>query len=139
MKKNVTYIAYGKLEGIAKHLGCNLEVQKGFTKVTREGIEGKAVYIGNTKGVGRVDLSGFTLEGIEGVIPHSKAPTSKVVQELDFSRSEPEILRTFSAVLKHGLSAESQAVVGKRNARRGGVAEPSAEEIAEAVRLATAS
>ena len=135
MKNNVTYVAYAKLEGIAKHLGCNLEPQKGFTKVTREGIEGKAVYIGNTKGVGRVDLSGFTVE-IEGVVPHSKAPTSKVVQELDFSRSEPEILRTFSAVLKHGLSAESTAVVGKRASRKGGVAEPTAEEIAAAVELA---
>lgn len=145
MAKNTkNYVAAAKFLAIAEHLAkpenegdapkLVIENQKGFVKITRPGIEGKAVYVGNGKGVARIDLSGFRLD-IEGLVPHNKPPTSKVEQMVDFNRDEILVLKTFADTIKLGLSAESQVVVGKRAVRQA-TPEVSPEELQAAVALA---
>jgi hypothetical protein len=105
MKKGTTYIETPKLQGIvqnvAEKFGVELkaEPQKGFIKVTGPTPD-RAVYFGNGKTVGRVDLSGFTHElGVQ----HRDPPTKRVQQMLDFSQDEATILRGFFRVLVDGL------------------------------------
>lgn len=96
MKKNVTYIAQELFEGVAKELGLGWKEQAGFIKVA--GATGRAVYVARTKRVGRVDISGFTSSS-PGVRDLGGESFGAVTQQLDFSRTEPEILATFRLVL----------------------------------------
>lgn len=98
MKKDITYVAPSKLLDIVAELGLPLREQRGFHKVSPSA--GRAIYIANTKAVGRVDLSGFTFEGA-GVRDLGGESFCSVKQQVDFSRTEDEILATFRAVCEH--------------------------------------
>jgi hypothetical protein len=135
MKKNVTYVALPKLLAVASHLGLQIETQKGFVKLTHGGNEDRAMYLGNTKGCGRIDVSGF-LNDL--AVAHPTPPTSRVEQCIDMSTDEITILKTFRRVAQEGLvERQGPAVVGKRAAGKK-VAEPTQEEIDAAVLAACA-
>jgi hypothetical protein len=105
-KKNVTYVARAAFIAIAEKLGAKVEEQKGFVKLTAAGVEDKAVYVGNTPNVGRVDISGFIPTETAGLVRiEEKNPTSRVLFQLDMSkeRGEGEILKAFAVALKKGL------------------------------------
>jgi hypothetical protein len=95
MKKNVTYIDASKFEAIILSSGLPMAGQKGFVKV--QGPAGYAVYVAATKRVGRVDISGFEVP--YGVEPHC-GPFGNVKQQLDFSKTEDEVLADFTQLLK---------------------------------------
>lgn len=99
MKRNIQYVPKDKLVAMAKRLGCTITEQKGFIKVTGQS-PNRAVYIGNGKQVGRVDLSGFTHPM---AIDHPKPPTKRVQQWLDFEKDEKSVLTAFWTVCKDGL------------------------------------
>jgi hypothetical protein len=103
MKTNVTYIDAAKFEQSILALGLKATVQKGFVKV--EGPKGRAVYVASTKRVGRVDISGFEMEGPGYVTPHV-GPFGNVKQQLDMSLTEEEILANFANLLTHMSSLE---------------------------------
>lgn len=133
MKKNVTYVSLAKLLAVAEHIGLTTEAQKGFVKLTHGGHEDRAMYLGNTKGCGRIDVSGF-LNDL--AVAHPAPPTSRVEQCIDMSQDEVTILKTFRRVAQEGLiDRVGPAVVGKRAAGKK-VAEPTPEEIAAAVAAA---
>lgn len=98
-KKNVNYVPKDKLLAIAREAGCKIEDQKGFHKVTGDQPM-RALYIGNTKNCGRIDISGFTHE--LGVV-HFKAPTKRVEQMVDFTQPETTTLRTLFLLIRDGL------------------------------------
>ncbi len=130
MKKNVTYVALPKLLAVAAHLGLKSEHQKGFVKLTSGEHEDRAMYLGNTKGCGRIDVSGFRHDL---AVSHPAPPTSSVEQCIDMSVDEITILKTFRRVAQDGLIERlGEAVVGKRAAGKK-VAEPTQEEIEAAV------
>jgi hypothetical protein len=98
MKTNVTYIDAAKFETLIAASGLPMSGQKGFVKVS--GPKGRVVYVASTKRVGRVDISGFEMEGAGYVTPHC-GPFGNVKQQLDFSLGEDEILSNFAALLEH--------------------------------------
>jgi hypothetical protein len=102
MKTNITYVDASKFETIclaaAEKHGLAITAQKGFVKVG--GPKGRAVYVASTKRVGRVDLSGFEMEGEGYVSPHC-GPFGNVKQQLDMSLGEEAILANFAALLDH--------------------------------------
>lgn len=98
MKKNVTYVDAAKFETILKASGLVFTLQKGFVKV--QGPKGRNLYVAATKRVGRVDISGFETD-LAGITSLGELAFGNVKQQLDFSRTEDEILATFTAVLAH--------------------------------------
>lgn len=98
MKTNVTYIDASKFEALILASGLPMAVQKGFVKVS--GPKGRQVYVASTKRVGRVDISGFEMEGPGYVTPHCGV-FGNVKQQLDFSLGEDDILSNFAALLEH--------------------------------------
>ena len=113
MRKNITYVARERFEAIASKLGLPCLEQAGFVKVS--GAKGRNMYVARTKRVGRVDLSGFVPEGIEGVtvLPEGER-FGAVHAQLDFSRTEKEILATYAACLKH-MKKLPERVVEKKS------------------------
>lgn len=98
MRKNVTYISSSKLLDVVAQAGLKANDQAGFIKVPAA--KGRQVYIAKTKQVGRVDISGFLFAG-EGVKDLGAISFGAVKQQLDFTRTEEEILKTFAEVLEH--------------------------------------
>lgn len=98
MKTNVTYIDAAKFEALIVASGLTMAGQKGFVKVM--GPKGRVVYVASTKRVGRVDISGFEMEGPGYVTPHC-GPFGNVKQQLDFSLPEDEVLSNFQKLLAH--------------------------------------
>ena len=97
MKKNVTYVAPEKVAAIVSASGLRTQDLKGWTRVC--GAEGRAVYVPKLKkAVGRVDVSGFTMEGPGFVAPHC-GKFGSVEQQLDFSLPEGEILANLARLL----------------------------------------
>lgn len=89
----------------AKTAGLTLEDKSGFLKVTGTA-KGRTVYI--AKKGGRVDLSGFTVEAAAvKQISETEAREKhlgKVRGQLDFDKTDEEVLTAFSAALTN-LSA----------------------------------
>lgn len=82
-------------------LGLTSEEKSGFIKVQAPGVKGKRVYIAR-KG-GRVDLSGFSIT-TEAVRQITEAEAQekhmgKVRGQLDFEKSDEEVLAAFNAAL----------------------------------------
>lgn len=102
MKTNVTYVDAAKFETLvlaaAEKHGYAVTTQKGFVKVA--GPKGRVLYVASTKRVGRVDISGFEMEGAGYVSPHC-GPFGNVKQQLDFSLGEDAILSNMAALLDH--------------------------------------
>jgi hypothetical protein len=99
MKKNVNYVDAIRFEKVWKKLHLNALEQAGFVKVS-SGKNGRQVYVARTKRVGRVDISNF-LSKDPGVRNLDVLESfGAVKQQIDFSRTEGEILATFEAVLK---------------------------------------
>jgi hypothetical protein len=94
MKTNVTYVDAAKFETLITASELPMTAQKGFIKV--QGPKGNAVYVASTKRVGRVDISGFTVE--YGVAPHC-GPFGNVKQQLNFGQTEEAILEDFTRLL----------------------------------------
>lgn len=98
MKTNVCYVDAAKFETLIEASGLPYEGQKGFVRV--DGPKGRRVYVASTKRVGRVDISGFEMEGPGYVTPHCGV-FGNVKQQLDFSLDEDAILANFAALLEH--------------------------------------
>ena len=103
MKKNnkktpPTYIDAAKFEAIITRLGLPIKVQAGFVKVM--GPSGRNLYVANTKRVARVDISGFTVEGM-GAVNLGDLSFGGVHQALDFNQEEEVILANFEAIATH--------------------------------------
>lgn len=107
MKSNVTYIDACEFETIILESGLPAIPQKGFVKV--QGPQGRAVYVANTKRVGRVDISGFEMEGDGFVVPHCGV-FGNVRQQLDMGLTKDEILANFRLLL---ITMKSLAPVEK--------------------------
>lgn len=101
MKKNVTYIDAQKFQIVLEKHGCKMVPQAGFIKVS--GAEGRNLYVSKQKRVGRVDFSGWTIEG-EGYLNLGGEKFGNVEQQLDFSLPEAEVLANFEKALLHMLS-----------------------------------
>ena len=99
MKKNITYIDAAKFSTIVTEMGLVATDQAGFTKVDLG--NGRQLYVARTKRVGRVDLSCLT-STCEGVRDLGGESFGNVRQQLDFSRTEEQVLATFRAVLEEG-------------------------------------
>src|SRR5262249_43252561 len=99
MKKNTTYVNASKFQALIVESELANKPQSAFMKVS--GAKGRNVYVPLTKTVGRVDISGFTVE-MEGVRTLDEDEKfGAVLQQIDFSRTEEEILSTFSELLAH--------------------------------------
>lgn len=101
MKKNVTYIDQVKFEEIVRGCGLPWQEQKGFVKI--QASPGRCLYVARTKRVGRVDLAGFRFQDA-GVRDLGGESFGAVEQQLDFSRTEAEILATFEAATRHAMT-----------------------------------
>lgn len=99
-KAKKTMVEAAKFEAILKDSGLSYSGQAGFVKVS--GAAGRNVYVASTKRVGRVDLSGFTVPDVDGLVDLGPESFGKVEQQVDFSegRTEEQILATFSRVLE---------------------------------------
>ena len=62
MKAEHTYIPQEEMLAIAREAGCDIEEQKSYYKITRGGGTEQILYVAKTRGVARVDLSGFELK-----------------------------------------------------------------------------
>jgi hypothetical protein len=96
VKKPVTYVDLAKFEAIVTELNLPAIEQAGFIKVC--GPKGRQVYVARTKTVGRVDVSGFTVEHL-GVKDLGDDAFGNVRQQLEFAGNEDVILATFRDVL----------------------------------------
>lgn len=101
-KKVVTAVEQGKFLDILKEMGVPYTEQTGFIRV--EGPKGRRIYVARTKGVRRVDISGFNLEAGAVALDKDEAPTGRVKQQLDFTQDEAHILSTFRKAVKHMMS-----------------------------------
>lgn len=129
MKTNINYVDACHFETIIKDSGLDYEPQKGFIKV--KGKTGRQVYVASTKRVGRVDVSGFTMEGPGFIEPHC-GPFGAVKQQLDHSLPQEEILANFTrllAVLKDLAPAEKvkRSMAPKKDEPKGWSPETSAK------------
>lgn len=97
MKKEINYVDAARFEEIIRNANLPYTAQAGFVKV--HGPKGRQVYVAKTKNVGRVDISGFEMEG-QGYIPFPDHGGS-VKQQLDFSLPEAQVLANFEKLLKH--------------------------------------
>jgi hypothetical protein len=97
MKTNTTYVDACHFEQIIEASGLAYEPQKGFIKV--KGATGRQVYVASTKRVGRVDISGFLMEG-PGIRDLGGESFGAVKQQLDFSLTQDEILGHFARTLE---------------------------------------
>ena len=98
----------GALTEKAKAAGLTLEEKNGFLKVNG-GVRGKNVYI--AKKGGRVDLSGFTVDAsaVKQITEQEarEKHLGKVRGQLDFDKSDEEILSAFDSALTT-LAAKSE-------------------------------
>lgn len=122
MKTEKTYVESAKFENIVKALGLDVVVKAAWVKVA--GPKGRFVILPKTASVGRVDLSGFTVE-TAGVKPHSSGTFGSVEQELEFEgRTEDEILETFRAVCEHMTTLAPRELVRRRRSSKTGGGQP---------------
>lgn len=98
MKNGITYVDAAKFEALIVASGLPYSPQKGFVKVS--GAKGRNIYVAATKRVGRVDLSGFVMEGETVQAPHC-GEFGNVKQQLRFDLPEDEVLANFAALLEH--------------------------------------
>lgn len=115
MKKNISYVDASKIEAIIVQSGLPCEPKASFLKV--KGPTGYNVYVPLTKTVGRIDLSGFS-PPLPGVTDLGDERFGNVVAQLDFSRTEAEILQTVAAVLEHMKGLEPLAKPLRRTPAR---------------------
>lgn len=101
-KTNVLYIDGSKFTTILSELGIATTTQSGFIRV--DGPKGRRVYVAATKKVGRVDISGFTVE-FGAKTPHC-GEFGNVKQQLDLDPAlgEDGILTNFKALVEHMLT-----------------------------------
>lgn len=134
MKKGMTYVAFEKFVAVAKELGLETSDKEGFVKVTGT-VPNRALYVAKTKGVARIDVSGFT-HSLTVEIPEAKRPTKRVVAGIDFrGTDEASILRSFYRVAKDGLVEGLGETLPTGRVGRTKAA-PSPEEIENAVLVA---
>ena len=101
MKKNVTYIAAEKFTAILEAADLKTKENAGFVQVILG--NGYHLYVAKTKAVGRVDIQ--WAPEIDGVTHLGMGERfGRILAQLDFSRTEAEILETFKNVLENGLS-----------------------------------
>jgi len=106
-----SYVDAAKIEAvILKFPSLQMTPQAGFLKVAApETARHYRVYPARTTMVGRVDLSGFTMDhpGLLTLKDHERF--GKVSQQVDFSRPEAEVLECLEAVLAHMASLPAPA------------------------------
>jgi hypothetical protein len=85
----------------ARDAGLNMYETKGWVGLGKFGVDGPRVYITNTEEVTVMHLSGFELDtelyGLKPV-PEDKRPSSRVKQEVDFTKPAGEILANIKEV-----------------------------------------
>ena len=96
MKKNVTYISSLAILSLVEASGCTVAEKAGWYKVM--GAKGRRLYVPKTKSVGRIDLVGIP-DG-EGIRALGGDSFGSVTHQVDFSRTEPEILSTVAHCLE---------------------------------------
>ena len=127
MKKNVTYVDAAKFETIIRDSGLTFLLQKGFVKVSAA--KGRNLYVAATKRVGRVDISGFTVQ-MDGITDLGDLSFGNVKQQLDFSRTEDEILATFRDLLAHMATLPAvEKMERKASTPRGPVAQGWSQDV----------
>jgi hypothetical protein len=104
MKTNATYLPREKYEAIMTKLGISWTEQSGFLKA--EPVKGRRLYVAATKKVGRVDLSGF--EFAHGTKRPDQGPFGRVLQQLDVTGTEEEVLARFEAIAAHLLTLQPE-------------------------------
>jgi len=115
-KQPTQYIDAAQIEALLLTTGMSLVAQAGFVKVAPAGspAHGPKIYVARSKRVGRIDLSGFTVED-EGVVTlDDDLRFGNVAQQVDFTRPAEDTLKTLKAVLK----ALAKAPVPERAPRK---------------------
>jgi len=101
MKKNVTYIAREKFETIMNEKGLKFGENAGFLKCDLG--NGYFVYPAKTKSVGRVDVQWASkVEGVRELGAGERF--GRIAAQLDFGRTEAEILASFALLLDEGMA-----------------------------------
>lgn len=99
MKKNVTYILAAAFETAIQESGLTTSEKSGWIRV--DGQNGRRLYVPKTKKVGRVDLVGIGHSASPaGVTSLGEGKFGAVTHQLNFDRSESEVLAMFSALLE---------------------------------------
>ncbi len=93
----VQRIPRSELLDIVRELGLRAKAMAGFVKVA--GTKGHAVYLAKTNKVTRVELYGFTLDGV-GVVDLGEKAHGKVEQAIDFTRSPAQVKLTLKRALQ---------------------------------------
>lgn len=109
-----TFVAAEQFAAINTELGLPTTDMAGFVKV--QGPTGYRLYIGRTKKVARVDLSGFTVPNTLGVTDLGEKSFGNVKQQLDFTQPESVILDTYRlvATTMKGLAPVEKAAPAKK-------------------------
>jgi hypothetical protein len=142
MKKQITYVPQEKFAALIAELGLRSVDQAGFTKVILP--NSPRLYVARTKRVGRVDVAvGDRALEIAGVRHLGSGEAFGLVHhQLDFTRTEDEILASFRELVKFLSSLPApepkapKAPRAKKGARVEGTTEPKGEALATAPRVA---
>ena len=101
-KHGMTVVSGEKFLAICNKLGLKVVDQPSQFRVA-DATGARRMYVPKTKGVHRIDLSGFTHElavAWEDAFPGKKRPTSKVAQVVNFAQEEKLVLRSFFKIAK---------------------------------------
>lgn len=129
-KGKKTLVEARKIEDLVLQSKLQAVAQAGYVKVS--GAKGRNIYIARTGRVGRINLSGFTMKH-PGVRDLGDLAFGSVSQEIDFERSEEEILDTVQDVLTE-LAALPAAEPRRRMAAGAASREESWTHIAQPAR-----
>ena len=113
MKKGQTYVSAEKFAAlVAAHPGLSVTPNSGFIKVE---LGGRKLYIGKTKAVGRIDVSGWVSQ-VEGLRNLGEESFGQVQQQVSFHRTEDEILATFAELLEEMVTSQPVPKKAKESA-----------------------
>lgn len=99
MKKNFTYVSAEKIQNVILASGVKVTEQAGFFKV---GTNGNYLYIAKTKKVARIDIAGFSAEGLFATRKLSASEKKGAVEwGVDFANSEEDIVAGLELLLEH--------------------------------------
>ena len=98
MRKNINHVPAESFLSTVEAAGLKVTPQSGFYRV--EGTENRRLYIGKTKRVGRVDLSGYSVLGAGFTQLSEEDQFCRVACQLDFSTEPKVILAAFARAVK---------------------------------------
>ena len=124
MRKNINHVSAESLLSTVEAAGLKVTPQSGFYRV--EGTENRRLYIGKTKRVGRVDLSGYSVLGVGFTQLSEEDQFCRVACQLDFSAEPKVILAAFARAVK-ALTAPAKTPAKKLGEKAAKVSAPAVD------------